>query len=397
MKKILTVNAGSSSLKWALYSYTKMEVLAKGLCERINLDGNIIIKMNGRTYEHKVDLPNHTVAVAELLKFWGKIGVVNDFSEIEVVGFRTPFAGHNFLSPVIFDENVRAGIQEATKFIPLHAPATLDAVAGFENSLPNVTKVICQDTAFHTSIPDVNRIFPIAREWSDKFHIFKFGYHGLSHEYVTHKMQKILNKKKVNVVIAHLGSGSSVCAVKDSKSIDVTVGFSSSDGLMMGTRPGAIDPGITDYLVRVEKQDIQEVHDMMVKKSGLLGVSGVSNDIRDLHDVYNTNNNAKLAIDIFVARAVDYISSYLNKIGERIDALVFTAGIGENDPVIRDMIVKGLNSYRIKLSAPKNVQDYNDFLEISTPASEFPVFKVRTNEEIIIARYAKELVKSHDE
>ncbi|WP_029608620.1 acetate/propionate family kinase [Mycoplasma simbae] len=395
MRKILTVNAGSSSLKWALYSYTKLELLAKGLCERIRLDGNIIIKTYSGTYEHKVDLPDHTTAVEQLLKLWELHGVIKDYSEIAVVGFRTPYAGHDFLSPVIYDEKVKAGIQEAAKFIPLHAPATLDAVEGFEAALPKVTKVICQDTAFHTTLPLINQTFPINHEWAEKFHIKKFGYHGLSHDYITRKMQKVLNKKKINIVVAHLGSGSSVCAVKDSNSYDISVGFSSFDGLMMGTRPGAIDPGITDYLVRVEGQDIQEVQDMMVKKSGLLGVSGVSNDIRDLHAVYKTNPRAKLAIDIFVARVVDYVASYLNKIGERIDALVFTAGIGENDTIVRDMVVKGLHAFGFKLSAPKNKQDYDDFLEISTTGSKFPIYKVKTDEEIVIARYAKELIKKH--
>ncbi|MBU4693509.1 acetate/propionate family kinase [Mycoplasma zalophidermidis] len=395
MKKILTVNAGSSSLKWALYSYTKMELLAKGICERINLDGNIIIKMGGKTWEHNADMPNHTVAVKELLKLWEIHSVVRDFDEIEAVGFRTPYAGHDYLSPVIYDDKVKEGIEEAAKFIPLHAPATLAAVEAFNIALPNVKKVICQDTAFHASIPVVNRTFAINAQWAKKFHIYKFGYHGLSHDYITNKMQKVLNKKKVNIVIAHLGSGSSVCAVRDSLSYDISVGFSSYDGLMMGTRAGGIDPGITDYLVRVEGQDVQEVQDMMVKKSGLLGISGISNDIRDLHKVYDKEPSAKLAIDMFVARVVDYIANYLNKVGKRIDALVFTAGIGENDAIIRDMVVKGINAYNVKLSAPKNIQKYEDFLEISTPGSEFPIYKVRTDEEVVIARYVKNLMKKN--
>ncbi|WP_211334701.1 acetate/propionate family kinase [Mycoplasmopsis mucosicanis] len=392
MKKILTVNAGSSSLKWALYSYTKMELIAKGICERINLDGNIIVKTGNKIYENKVDLPNHTVAVKELMQMWEKHSIVHDFHEIVVIGFRTPYAGHKFLSPVIYNEEVKLGIEEAAKFIPIHAPATLHAIEAFEANMPDVTKVICQDTAFHTTLPDVNRIFPINKEWAEKFHIYKFGYHGLSHDYVTTKMEKILNKRKINIVIAHLGSGSSVCVVKESESYDISVGFSSYDGLMMGTRPGGIDPGIVDYLVRVEGQNIQEVQDMMVKKSGLLGVSGISNDIRDLHPFYNKDKSAKLAIDLYVSKAVDYIAAYLNKIGERIDALVFTAGIGENDVVIRDMIVKNLKAFDVKLSGPKNSQFYDDYLLISTPGSKFPIYKLRTDEEVVIARYAKDLV-----
>ncbi|VEU60447.1 acetate kinase [Mycoplasmopsis bovigenitalium] len=394
MKKILTINAGSSSLKWALYSYTRLELLAKGLCERIRLDGNIIIKYDNKSYEHKVDMPDHTTAVRELMKLWEKYNIIHNFDEIEVIGFRTPYSGHKFLSPVVYDNEVKKGIEEAAKFIPLHAPATLDAVGAFEECLPKVTKVICQDTAFHTTLPEITRNFAINKDWAKKYHIYKFGYHGLSHDYITHKMEKVLNKKKVNIVVAHLGSGSSICAIKDSKSIDITVGFSSYDGLMMGTRAGGIDPGITDYLVRVEGADIQEVQDMMVKKSGLLGISGISNDIRDLHKVYNTDKNAKLAIDMFVARCIDYIANYLNKIGPRIDALVFTAGIGENDKIIRDMIVQGINAHRIKISMPKNNMSYDDYLKISTDGSEFPIYKVKTDEEIVIAKYAKNLMKN---
>lgn len=392
MKKILVINAGSSSLKWAFYSLNKLELLSNGLCERITLDGNIILKMNGQKWEEKVDLPNHSVAVKNLIRLWKQHGIIEDLNEIEAIGFRTPLSGHKILTPVFYDEEAKKGIEEAVKFIPLHAPATLSAIAGFEEHLPNVKKVIAQDTAFHVTIPEINKYFAIDRKWSDKFHVYKFGYHGLSHDYINEKMKSVLGKKKNNIVVAHLGSGSSICAIKDSKSIDVTVGFSSLDGLMMGTRCGAIDPGILDYLVRIENQDINEVYNMMVKHSGLLGVSQLSNDIRDLHAVYDTNKDAKLAIDMFVARIVDFLAMYLNKISKKIDALVFTAGIGENDAIIRDKVVKGLAAYNAKLNQAANKKSYDDYLKISTPDSEFPIYKVRTNEEIVIARYTKRLI-----
>lgn len=395
MKKILVVNAGSSSLKWAFYSHDQLELLANGLCERITEPmGKIIVKFNGEKYEHELKLDSHSVAVQELIELWKQHGVISDLSEVEAIGFRTPYSGHNYLSPAFYSEEVKAGIEEAVKFIPLHAPATLRAVEGFEKHLPNVKKIIAQDTAFHTTIPTLNSTFPINQEWAEKFHIKKFGYHGLSYDFINERMKSLLGKDKINIVVAHLGSGSSVCAIKDSKSYDVSVGFSSFDGLMMGTRCGAIDPGISDYLTRIEKQDENEVFNMLVKKSGLLGVSGISNDIRDLHEVYETNEKAKLAIDLFVSKVVDYVVMYLNKIGKNIDALVFTAGIGENDDIVRDMVVKQLNAYDVKLVQEANLdRKYDDYKLISTEDSQFPIYKVRTNEEIVIARYVKELIE----
>ncbi|MBN0919624.1 acetate/propionate family kinase [[Mycoplasma] gypis] len=394
MKKILVVNAGSSSLKWAFYSQAKLELVASGLCERITIEGgNIITKFNGSKFEDKVELPNHEIAVENLLKIWVRYGIIKSLDEVVAIGFRTPLSGHKYLTPVFYDEDVKKSIEEAAKFIPLHAPATLSAVSAFEHKLPNVKKIICQDTAFHVTIPKINSTFAINQEWAEKYHIYKFGYHGLSHDYINDKMKKVLGKSKNNIVIAHLGSGSSVCAVKDSKSLDISVGFSSLDGLMMGTRCGAVDPGINDYLVRVEGHDIDEVFNMMVKQSGLLGVSGISNDIRDLHAVSDTNPKAKFAVDLFCSKVVDYIAQYINKIGKPIDAIVFTAGIGENDEIVRDEVIKGLKYFGVKLSEKANLEKYDDYKVISSKASTIPVYKMRTNEELVIARYVKDMVK----
>ncbi|QSF13738.1 acetate/propionate family kinase [Mycoplasma sp. Mirounga ES2805-ORL] len=393
MKKILVVNAGSSSLKWAFYSENKLEQLSSGLCERINLDGRIILKFDGQKIIEDVNLPNHSEAVKNLIRLWKEHGLIKDLNEIEAIGFRTPYSGHDILSPAVYDAKVKSGIEEAKKFIPLHAPATLSSIEGFEQHLPNVKKIIAQDTAFHVTMPKINKTFPINKDWAKKFNIYKFGYHGLSHDYITTKMMKILGKKKVNIVVAHLGSGSSICAVKDSQSIDVSVGFSSLDGLMMGTRCGGIDPGIADYLTRVEGQDPNDVFNMMVKQSGLLGVSGISNDIRDLHELYEKNEDAKLAIDIFVSRIVDYIAMYLNKLGTKIDALVFTAGIGENDDIIRKMVIDKLQLFGLKLNQKENLEKYDDFKIISNNNSSIPIYKVRTDEEVVIARYVKNLIK----
>ncbi|MCU4116878.1 acetate/propionate family kinase [Mycoplasma zalophi] len=395
MKKILVVNPGSSSLKWSLYSKDKLDLIATGLCERINLDGRIITKFQGQKYVDDLNLPNHTTAVHELIELWKKYNIIHDLSELIAIGFRTPFSSKKYLSPVIYDEDVKQAIERTTKFVPLHAPATLTTVDAFEKNIPNITKIIAQDTAFHVTMPKINSTFAINQEWAKKYDIFKFGYHGLSHDYITSKMKKVLGKQKVNIVIAHLGSGSSVCAVRDSKSIDVSVGFSSLDGLIMGTRSGNIDPGIPDYLIRVEGCDPQDVFEMMVKKSGLLGVSGLSNDIRDLHEAAaNGNEDAAFAIDLFASKVVDYIASYINKIQKPIDAIVFTAGIGENDEIIREKVANQLQvAFGVKLSQKANLESYDDYKLISSKTSKIPVYKVRTNEEIVIARYVKELSK----
>ncbi|QJR44224.1 acetate/propionate family kinase [Mycoplasma miroungirhinis] len=395
MKKILVVNPGSSSLKWSLYSKNKLELIASGICERIHLDGRIITKFKEQKFVDELDLPDHTIAVRELIELWKKYNIIQDLNELIAIGFRTPFSGKKYLSPVIYNDDVKKAIEHAAKFIPLHSPATLTTVDAFEKNIPKVTKIIAQDTAFHTTIPKINSTFAINQEWAKKYDIFKFGYHGLSHDYITFKMKKILGKKNVNIIIAHLGSGSSICAVKDSKSLDVSVGFSSLDGLIMGTRSGNIDPGIPDYLIRIEGCSPQDVFEMMVKKSGLLGVSGVSNDVRDLHQAQaNGNKDAAFAIDLFVSKVVDYIASYINKIQKPIDGIVFTAGIGENDEIIRQKVSAQLQAtFGIKISQKANLESYSDYKLISSKSSKIPVYKIKTNEELVIARYVKELIK----
>ncbi len=237
IKKILVINAGSSSLKWALYADKDLELLGTGICERIALDGNLILKDKANKYEHKEGLPNHLVAVEKLLKYWKEHNFISELDEIEAIGFRIPYAGFKFLSPVFYSPEVRESIVTyAEKFIPLHTPPFLATLDGFIEYLPNVPKIVAQDTAFHTDIPKINKQFSINKEWATRYNIEKFGYHGLSHDYITGRMKQILGKDKINIVVAHLGSGSSLCAIKDGKSFDISVGFSSTDGLMMGTR-----------------------------------------------------------------------------------------------------------------------------------------------------------------
>ncbi|WP_029513742.1 acetate/propionate family kinase [Mycoplasmopsis primatum] len=392
MKKILVINAGSSSLKWAFYSENKLELLYSGLCERIGLDGNIILKRNDEKLEFPIALPDHGTAVENLIRLWKENKFIDDLNEISAIGFRIPFSGYKYLTPVVYSQEVRESIETAKKFIPLHVPPFLSAIDAFNKYLPKIVKIVAQDTAFHVDMPKINKTFPINKEWAKKFNVEKFGYHGLSHDYINEKMKQILGKNRVNIVVAHLGSGSSLCAIKNGKSIDVSVGFSSIDGLMMGTRSGAIDPGITDYLIRIEHQDPQDVFDMLVKKSGLLGISGISNDIRDLHNLYEKDENAKFAVDLFVSKIVDYLAMYLNKIGKEPDAIVFTAGIGENDPIIRQMVVDGINSYNLKISPKLNEAKYDDYVKISSDSSDIPVYKMKTNEEIVIARYVKKIL-----
>ncbi|WP_029905750.1 acetate/propionate family kinase [Mycoplasmopsis opalescens] len=390
MKKILVVNPGSSTLKWKLFD-TDLNAIASGLCERITIDGRMITKKNGEKITEDIALPDHPTTIKELIQSFSRHKIINNVNEIIGISFRTPSSGHAHLVPELWNPALKNAIAETSKFIPIHSKATLITIDAFEKVLPNVKKAICQDTAFHVTMPEINKTVPINQEWAEKYHIKRFGYHGLSYDYITNKMKQVLNKRKLNLVIAHLGSGSSVCLVKNSESNDVSVAFSSIEGLIMGTRTGNIDPGVADYLIRVEHEAPEAVYKMMTQQSGLLGVSGVSNDVRDLHKVYDSNPKAKLAIDMFTQKAADYIVSYLSRL-EKVDALIFTAGIGENDEIIRDMIIKNIHAYDLKLSKPANLASYDDYVLISSPKSELPIYKMRTDEELVMARYTLDLI-----
>ncbi|MCU4117412.1 acetate/propionate family kinase [Mycoplasma zalophi] len=390
INKILVINAGSSSIKWSLFNEENLDLLASGLAERINVDGNLVCKFAGQVFEKKVGLKDHEEAVREILQQWSENNIVESIDDIKVVGFRVVNAGPDLMKSTIITDEVLFEIHRNTKLAPLHNPGAIQSIKAFQKLLPNAKLTMTVDTGFHATIPKINYSYAIDKDLAKEYSIRKYGFHGVSHRFVTLKLQEILNKEKVNFVNLHLGNGSSLCAIQDSKSIDTTMGFTPLSGVMMGTRSGDVDPSIVLYLSKELNIDAQEATDILNKKSGLLGVSGISSDMRDLEKVQLTNENARFALDLFAQKSADYLALYLNKIAKKLDAIVFTAGIGENDPLTRQNIINRIHSYNVKLSE-KNTEKFDKWSLISSDDSEIPVFVIRTNEELMIATDAKEL------
>ncbi|MBN0919094.1 acetate/propionate family kinase [[Mycoplasma] gypis] len=391
-KKILVINAGSSSMKWSLFLESNLELIASGLAERIGLDGNLVCKFKGQKYEKKVGMKDHEEAVREVLSQWQENSIIESIDEIKVVGFRVVNAGPELMKSTIVDEEVIKTIEKYIKLAPLHNPGAIQAIKAFDKLLPDAKKTMNVDTGFHSTIPEINYRYAINREIADKYLIRKYGFHGISHRYITLKLQEILGKEKVNFVNLHLGNGSSLCAVKDSQSIDTSMGFTPLSGVMMGTRSGDVDPSIIAYLAQEMNITAKEATEILNKKSGLLGISGISSDMRDLGSKQLFDKNARFALDLFAQKSADYLALYLNKIANKPDAIVFTAGIGENDPITRQNIINRIHSYNVKLSEA-NTQKFDEWALISSPDSEIPVYAIRTNEELMIATDAKNLTK----
>lgn len=392
MSKILVINAGSSSIKLTLFNKENFEVVATGIAERITLPmGNITIKFNGK-HEKELALPNHRVAAQHILEMLNELKIINDVKEIEYIGYRIVQGGPYFNKASKLTEKEIQLIDEVSIYAPLHNPGAIQAIRAFNEVIPHAKASANFDTAFHTTINKVNSTYPIPREISEKYGIKKYGAHGISHRYITDKLQEILGKKSVNFVNLHIGNGASLCAVKDSKSFDTSMGLTPLAGIMMGTRSGDIDPSIHEFLMKEMNVNISEFTNMLNKQSGLLGVSGVSSDMRDVRSAAeNGNENAIFALELYVQKIVDYTSIYFNKIGPKVDALVFTAGVGENSPKFRQEVIDKINFRHIKLDSAKNNGNISEFELISTPNSEIPVYVIRTNEELVIARDAVKL------
>ncbi|QJG66929.1 acetate/propionate family kinase [Mycoplasma phocoenae] len=389
-KKILVINAGSSSMKWSLFTEQDLKVIASGLAERINVDGRIICKFNDQKFTQDIELKNHEEAVKAVMNQWKENNVVESLEEIHTVGFRVVNAGPNLMKSTIITEEVLNSIKEYTKLAPLHNPGAIQTIEAFKKLLPNAKLTMTVDTGFHATIPEINYTYAINKDIADKHAIRKYGFHGISHRFITWKLEQILNKEKVNFVNLHLGNGSSLCAVKDSQSIDTTMGFTPLSGVMMGTRCGDVDPSIPVYLSKELNITIDEAANILNNQSGLLGVSGVSSDMRDLEEKAETNPRAKFALDLFAQKSADYLANYLNKIQNKPDAIVFTAGIGENGASARQNIIDRIHSYNVKLDE-KNLERGGDYWLISSPESEIPVYVIRTDEELMIATDAKNL------
>ncbi len=389
--KILTVNAGSSSLKFNCIELPSEEELISGYFEKIGMNGSFYnIKINGSKTKREVDLKNHSDAIKYLQEELFANNIIKSLDEIDGVGHRLVHGGDKFKDSVLLTEEVLKECEKFNDLAPLHNPAMLACIKAFQSAMPDTPMVGVFDTSFHQTIEEIDYLYPVPYSWYKDYGIRKYGFHGTSHKYITKKMQEVLGKENVNIINCHIGSGGSICCIKNSKSIDTTMGFSPNSGLMMGTRCGDIDYSIIPFYMKKTGKSLEEVDSILNKQSGLLGVSIKYADHRDIEVGMEENDKqCILANDMYVDKIVGFIAKYFVKLDGKVDALVFTAGLGENAREFREAIVGKLSSLGIYIEKEENMKiaSYCDKQEgiISTKDSKVPVYVQPTNEELMIA------------
>jgi acetate kinase len=388
MAKVIAINAGSSSLKFQLFEMPSEEVITKGLIERIGLNDSIFnITANGEKIQEISDIPDHGVAVKMLLDKLTTLGIIKSLNEIEGIGHRVVHGGETFNDSALITDEVLAKIDELSELAPLHNPANLTGIKAFQQVLPNVPAVAVFDTAFHQTMPESSFLYSLPYEYYKEYGIRKYGFHGTSHKYVSQRAAELLGRpiEQLRLLSCHLGNGASIAAIEGGKSIDTSMGFTPLAGVTMGTRSGNIDPALIPYIMEKNNQTAEEVLDVLNKKSGMLAVSGFSSDLRDITDeAKKGNERAELALDVFANRIHKYIGSYAARM-YGVDAIIFTAGIGENSDPIRERILKGLEFMGVYWDPALNkVRGEEAF--INYPHSPVKVIIIPTNEEVMIAR-----------
>ncbi|AID44574.1 acetate kinase [Candidatus Arthromitus sp. SFB-mouse-Japan] len=397
--KILVINCGSSSLKYQLIDMNTENAIAKGLVERIGIPGsNLEQKVDGSNEKYKVevDLKNHKEAIALVLKTLcdDRFGLIKDLSEINAIGHRVVHGGEKYSKSVIVDEEVIKNIEECIKLAPLHNPANLIGIKACRELMKDTPMVVVFDTAFHQTISDKAFMYGLPYELYEKYSIRKYGFHGTSHFYVANECARAMGKsiEDLKIITCHLGNGASVSAVNAGKSVDTSMGFTPLQGLMMGTRCGDIDPAVVTFLIDELNMSGKEVNELMNKKSGFLGVSGKSSDSRDIEDLAQQGDKrAKLTLDMYCYRIKSYIGSYIAAMNG-VDAIVFTAGIGENSAITRYGVCKDMESLGIIIDENKN-NVRGKLTEISADNSKVKIYLIPTNEELVIARDTQDLLK----
>ena len=387
--KLLSVNAGSSSLKFRLYEMPEEKLLMKGMFERIGLFGSCYsIRIGDEKVSKDVPLKDHNEAVKILLDELINNRVISSLDEIEAVGNRVVHGGNKYSKSVEITDRVLMEIEEISDLAPLHNPAALKGIYAFKKNIPNAKLVACFDTAFHQTMKEKTYLYPVPYEWYVKYDVRKYGFHGLSHKFITEKMREILGKNP-NLIICHIGNGASITAVKEGKSIDTSMGFTPNAGIMMGTRSGDIDYSILSYIMKKEERNLDWMDSQLNKKSGLEGIAGMS-DLRDIDRAYEARDaKALLALDMYTDKIVDYVAKYYVKLGGEVDAICFTAGGGENDDIIRKEAINKLYPLGIYLDEEKNKETIvRKGVEgiISSNESKIPVYVLATDEELMIAR-----------
>ena len=375
MSKTISINAGSSSVKWQLYSMPEEKVLAKGLIERIGLKDSIsTVKFDGRSERQTLDIADHTQAVKILLDDLKRFEIIQSYDEITGVGHRVVAGGEYFKESALVTDDVLKKIEELSLLAPLHNPANADGIRAFKEILPDITSVAVFDTSFHTTMPEKAYRYPLPTKYYTENKVRKYGAHGTSHEYVAHEAAKLLGKpiEELKLITCHIGNGASITAVDKGRSVDTSMGFTPLGGVMMGTRTGDIDPAIIPYLMQ-HTDDFntpEDISRILNRESGLLGVSEKSSDMRDIHEAMRAGDEkAQLANEIFVDRIQKYIGQYLAVLNGA-DAIIFTAGIGENSVTIRRMVIEGISWFGCDVD----------------PAAKVRVLVIPTDEELVIAR-----------
>ena len=397
MSKTIAINAGSSSLKWQLYTMPEETVVAQGIVERIGLNDSIftIKHGEGQKFELVQDIENHEIAINMLLEQLLELNIIASYEEITGAGHRVVAGGEHFKESIVIDSDVLKTIEDLSDFAPLHNPAEAQVVRVFEKVLPHTLNVAVFDTSFHTTMPAVNYLYSIDTKYYEEFGARKYGAHGTSHRYVSERAIEMLGKpaEETKIITCHLGNGASITAVDGGKSVDTSMGFTPLAGVTMGTRSGDIDPSLLQYLMeKLELTDIKDMINILNKESGLLGLSGVSSDMRDLES--SDKESAKLALEIFADRVRKYIGSYIS-VMNGVDAIVFTAGIGENSIHTRREVMDGLEVLGVKVDEEANECRGEEKL-ITLEDSSIPCYVIPTNEELMMARDAYNLKIERD-
>ena len=393
---VLVINCGSSSLKYQLINSDTEAVLAKGLCERIGIDGRLVYQLAGHDKEiTEAPMPTHKEGIQMVLDALvnPKTGAVKSLSEIDAVGHRVVHGGEKFAQSVVLNEEVLAKVEECNELAPLHNPANLIGIRVCQELMPGVPMVGVFDTAFHQTMPQKAYLYGLPYEYYEKYKVRRYGFHGTSHSFVSKRLAEFLNLDYNNsrLIVAHLGNGASISAVLDGKCVDTSMGLTPLEGLVMGTRSGDIDPAIMEFIAKKENLDIDGIMDVLNKKSGVEGLSGVSSDFRDLEAAYHEGNpRAIAACEVFAYRVAKYIGAYVAAMNG-VDAIAFTAGIGENTSFIREKILAYFGYLGITMDKEANMVRGEDKI-ISTPDSKVTVCIIPTNEELAIARETIALV-----
>ena len=391
--KIISINAGSSSLKFSLFNMDDESVIASGVFERIGIDGSCYtIKFNGEKYKEEVPLKTHADAVNILLDKLTSMHIIESLDEIGGVGHRIVQGKDLFDKSVLVDDEVMEKLESIKHFAPLHNPANMLGIEAFRKALPNVPMSVVFDTAFHQTMDEETYLYAVPYEWYEKYGIRKYGAHGTSHRYITETVKDLLKTDKFKLISCHIGNGGSITAIKDGKCVDTSMGFTPLAGIMMGTRSGDVDPSIIPPVMKAENKTIDDIINDLNKHSGVLGLSGISSDMRDIEDAYNEGNSkAVLTFNKYIQRIVDYIAQYYVRLGGA-DVIAFTAGVGENSPILRKLVCEKLACLGVKLDEEKN-NVRGKLTKISTDDSKVAVYVIPTDEELMIARDTLELIK----